>query len=69
MNLDIKQIEMIFEDKEIDVSKDDRSVNDFFNFKKLWSRPIIYIKKKFISNNNINDNSSNFFLKKYIIIK
>ena len=66
LNLDFKQVSMIFEDKEIDVSNDEKSINEYFNFKKLRSRPIIYIKKKFVSNNNnyINDNSSNFFLKK-----
>ena len=65
INLDIKQIGMIYEDKEIDISNDDKTVNNYFNFQKLRSRPIIYIKKKFVSNNNLNDdNLSNFLFKK-----
>ncbi len=62
INLDIKQIAMIYEDKEIDISNDDKTVNTYFNFKKLRSRPIIYIKKKFISNNLSEDGSSNYYL-------
>ena len=65
INLDIKQIGMMYEDKEIDMSNDEKTVNDYFNFQKLRSRPIIYIKKKFVSNNNLNeDNFSNFLFKK-----
>ena len=62
INLDIKQIAMIYEDKEIDISNDDKTVNAYFNFKKLRSRPIIYIKKKFVSNNLSEDGSSNYYL-------
>ena len=64
INIDIKQISMVYEDKEISTSDDDKTVNIFFNFKKLRSRPIIYIKKKFISNNASTDALSNFLFKK-----
>ena len=64
INIDIKQISMIYEDKEIDISNDDKTVNTFFNFKKLRSRPIIYIKKKFISNNESTDALSSLIFKK-----
>ena len=64
INIDIKQISMVYEDKEISTSEDDKTVNKFFNFKKLRSRPIIYIKKKFISNNASSDALSNFLFKK-----
>ena len=64
INIDIKQISMIYEDKEINKSNDDKTVNIFFNLKKLRSRPIIYIKKKFISNSSSTDDLSNFIFKK-----
>ena len=64
INLDIKQIGMIYEDKEIDISNDEKTVDNYFNFQKLRSRPIIYIKKKFISNNSSEDNLSNFLFRK-----
>lgn len=51
IDLDIKQMAMIYEDKEIDPSNDDKTVDDYFNFKKLRIRPILYIKKKFMSSN------------------
>ena len=62
INLDIKQIGMMYEDKEIDISNDDKTVNNYFNFQKLRSRPIIYIKKKFVSNNNLNEDNLSYFL-------
>ena len=49
VDLDIKQMAMMYEDKEIDPSNDDKTVNDFFDFKKLRIRPILFIKKKFMS--------------------
>ena len=64
INIDIKQISIVYEDKEISTLEDDKTVNKFFNFKKLRSRPIIYIKKKFISNNASTDELSNFLFKK-----
>ena len=32
INLDIKQIGMIYEDKEIDISNDEKTANNYFNF-------------------------------------
>ena len=49
VDLDIKQMAMMYEDKEIDPSNDDKTLNDYFDFKKLRVRPILYIKKKFMS--------------------
>jgi hypothetical protein len=64
INLDTKQISMIYDDKEIDSSNDYKTVYNYFNFKKLRARPIIYIKKKFIFNNNNIDSSNSFLFKK-----
>ena len=47
INLDISQIAMIYEDKEIDYLNDFKTVNTFFNFKKLRARPIIYSHIRF----------------------
>ena len=60
VDLGIKQMAMVYEDKEIDLSNDDKTVNDYFDFKKLRVRPILYIKKKFMS--SITDEySPNYF--------
>ena len=64
INLDTKQISMIYDDKEIDSLNDYKTVYNYFNFKKLRARPIIYIKKKFIFNNNNIDSSNSFLFKK-----
>lgn len=64
INLDISQIAMVYEDKQIDISNDFKTVNEYFNLRKMRSRPIIYIKKKFVSNNATLDGSSNFIFKK-----
>ena len=59
---------MVYEDKGISSSEDDKTVNIFFNFQKIKIRPIIYIKKKFISNNESTDALSNFlftYIRKY----
>ena len=37
---------MIYKGKEIDPSNDDKTVNDYFDFKKLRVIPILNIKKK-----------------------
>jgi len=60
VDLDIKQMAMIYEDKEIDPSNDEKTVDDFFNFKKLKVRPILYIKKKFMSSYT-DEYSPNYF--------
>ena len=68
INIDIKKISMVYEDKGISSSEDDKTVNIFFNFQKIKIRPIIYIKKKFISNNESTDALSNFlftYIRKY----
>ena len=64
INLDISQISMVYEDKQIDISNDFKTVNEYFNLRKMRSRPIIYLKKKFVSNNTTIDGSSNFLFKK-----
>ena len=66
LNIDINQIVMIYEDKEIDVTNDYKTVDIYFNIKKMKSRPIIYIKKKHLSNSMSMDNLSNNFLFKKI---
>ena len=61
INLETKQIGMIYNDKEINTSNDDKTISTYFNFKKMRSRPIIYIRKKCIFN-NIDDPSSGYYL-------
>ena len=66
LNIDINQISMVYEEKEIDISNDEKTVELYFNIKKMRSRPIIYIKKKHLTNSMSADNLSNYFLFKKI---
>ena len=64
--LDVKKITMIYNDKEITDMSSNAPINSFFNFRKLKSRPIIYIKKKFINNSkNIQNLSECYGNKNY----
>ena len=52
INLDKDKVILIYNDKEIDDINKNVPVNKFINFSKLKSRPIIYVKKKYINNIN-----------------
>ena len=54
INLDNDKIILIYKDKEMDDIKRNVPVNKIINFSKLKSRPIIYVKKKYINNNSLN---------------
>ena len=54
INLDKDKIILIYKDKEMDEINRNMPVNKIINFSKLKSRPIIYVKKKYINNNSIN---------------
>ena len=54
INLDKDKIILIYKDKEMDEINRNIPVNKIINFSKLKSRPIIYVKKKYINNNSIN---------------
>ena len=54
INLDKDKIILIYKDKEMDEINCNMPVNKIINFSKLKSRPIIYVKKKYINNNSIN---------------
>ena len=62
--LDIKKIIMIYNNKEITNMNLNAPINSFFNFQKLRSRPIIYIKKKFVNNSKNIQNLSECFVNK-----
>ena len=58
INLDKDKIILIYKDKEIDDFNKNVPINKFIIFKKLKSRPIIYVKKKYLNkNNNLNSNN------------
>jgi len=58
INLDKDKIILIYKDKEIDDFNKNVPINKFIIFKKLKSRPIIYVKKKYLNkNNNLNNNN------------
>ena len=50
--LDKDKVILIYKDKEIDDYNKNVPVNKFIDFSKLKSRPIIYVKKKYINNMN-----------------
>lgn len=50
INLDKDKIILIYKDKEMDEANRNIPVNKFINFAKLKSRPIIYVKKKYVNN-------------------
>ena len=52
INLEKDKIILIYKDKEIDEINKNVPVNKFINFSKLKSRPIIYVKKKYVNNIN-----------------
>lgn len=58
INLDKDKIILIYKDKEIDDTNRNVPVNNIINFAKLKSRPILYVKKKYVNNlnslNNLN---------------
>jgi hypothetical protein len=64
INLETNQIGMIFNDKEIGTSNDDKTISTYFNFKKMRSRPIIYIRKKCVFNNIGDTSFGNYLFKK-----
>ena len=51
-NIDEEQILMIYEDKKIDSTHDNKLITKFFDLQKLRERPIIFIKKKPIYDNS-----------------
>ena len=57
INLEKDKIILIYKDKEIDDINRNVPVNKFINFSKLKSRPIIYVKKKYVNNINSLNNS------------
>ena len=60
INLEKEKIILIYKDKEMDENNRNIPINKFINFTKLKSRPIIYVKKKYV--NNINPlNSSDIY--------
>ena len=61
INLDIDKIILIYNDKEIDDFNKNVPINKFIIFKKLKSRPIIYVKKKYLNKNNLNNNDLSKF--------
>ncbi len=58
INLDKDKIILIYKDKEIDDTNRNVPVKNIINFAKLKSRPILYVKKKYVNNlnslNNLN---------------
>ena len=61
INLDKDKIILIYKDKEIDDFNKNVPINKFIIFKKLKSRPIIYVKKKYLNKNNLNSNDLSKF--------
>lgn len=61
INLDKEKIILIYKDKEIDDFNKNVPINKFIIFKKLKSRPIIYVKKKYLNKNNLNNNDLSKF--------
>ena len=57
INLDKDKIILFYKDKEIEEINRNVPVNKYINFTKLKSRPIIYVKKKYINNINSFNNS------------
>ena len=49
IGININKIRLMYQDVEIDESYDDKTVEEYFNLKFIKYRPIVYIKKKFIS--------------------
>ena len=50
INLDKSKIILIYKDKEIEEINKNIPINQYINFTKLKSRPIIHVKKKYINN-------------------
>lgn len=60
INLEKEKIILIYKDKEMDENNRNIPINKFINFSKLKSRPIIYVKKRYV--NTINPlNSSDIY--------
>ena len=53
INLEKEKIILIYKDKEMDENNRNIPINKFINFTKLKSRPIIYVKKKYVNNINL----------------
>ena len=67
INIDVNQLSLIYENQEINANCDNCSIMEFFNFSKLKSCPIIYIKKKFFYNKEKNEVFENYENKVKII--
>lgn len=49
IGMNINKISLMYEDIEIDESYDEKTVEEYFHLKSIKYRPIVYIKKKFLS--------------------
>ena len=57
INLEKEKIILVYKEKEMDENNRNIPINKFINFTKLKSRPIIYVKKKYVNNINPLNNS------------
>ena len=61
INLEKEKIILVYKEKEMDENNRNIPINKFINFTKLKSRPIIYVKKKYVNNINNPLNNSDIY--------